>query len=189
MQKYIYHGVPIEMIGDKLIPLNSLGKTYPHLYERYSKKYFNHPERAKLLKRQVPKLNCLWNDVLHFLPLHPNHVYEAITRLGIKTKEELQFYKIPIQNLKHNKNAIYLYSKEKYRGPAEDINEDEINIIDVEDYTEMKGMPSATIEYYTIEKEKGNPFGLYPFIPHLLSLGEVEINGVEIIKWNKPNKE
>ena len=133
MQKYIYHGVPKEMIGDKLIPLNSLGKTYPHLYERYLKKYFNHPERPKLLKRQVPKLNCLWNDVLHFLALHPNHVYEVITSLGIKTKEELQFYKIPIQILKNNKNAIYLYSKENYRGPAEAIIEDEINIIDIED--------------------------------------------------------
>ena len=186
MQKYIYHAVPNEMTGDKLIPLNSLGKIYPHLYQEYSKKYFNHPERPQLLKRQVPKLNCLWNDVIHFLPLHPNHVYEAIKSLGIKTKEELQFYKIPIQNLKHNKNAIYLYSKENYRGPAEDIKETEINIIDIGEYTEMKKIPTATIEYYTIEKEKGNPFGLYPFIPHLLSLGEVEINGVEIIMWSNP---
>lgn len=174
------------MIGDKLIPLNSLGKAYPHLYERYSKKYFNHPERPKLLKRHVPKLNCLWNDVLHFLPLHPYNIYEAITRLGIKTKEDLLFYKIPIQKLKNNKNAIYLYSKENYRGPTEDINEDEIRMIDIVDYIEMKEIPSATIEYYTIEKEKGNQFGLFPFIPHLLCLGEVDVNGVEIIKWNKP---
>ena len=69
---------------------------------------------------------------------------------------------------------------------AEDINEDEINIIDNVDYTEMKEIPSDTIEYYTIEKEKGTQFGLYPYIPHLLSLGEVDINGVEIIMWNKP---
>ncbi|MGE7094268.1 hypothetical protein ACQKII_23125 [Lysinibacillus sp. NPDC048646] len=73
---------------------------------------------------------------------------------------------MPIQHLKHNKNAIYLYSKENYKGPAEDINEVEINIIDIENYIEMKEIPSATIEYYTMEKEKGNPFGLFPFIPH-----------------------
>lgn len=122
----------------------------------------------------------------HFLPLYPNHIYEAITNLGIKVKEEVQFYKIPIQSLENNENAIYLYSKENYRGPEDAVIEDEIKVIDIEDYTEMKEIPSATIDYYTVEKEKGNRFGLYPYIPHLLSHGEVDINGVEIIMWNKP---
>jgi hypothetical protein len=37
MPEYIYHTVPKEMIGDKLISLNALGKIYPHLYEKYTK--------------------------------------------------------------------------------------------------------------------------------------------------------
>ncbi|MBT2618682.1 MULTISPECIES: group-specific protein [unclassified Bacillus (in: firmicutes)] len=184
MQEYIYHMVPKEMIGDKLIPLNALGKISPHLYEKYTKKYFDHPERPKLLKKQIPKLNCLWNDVLHFIPLHPYYVYEALTSLGIKTKEEQQFLKIPIEKLTNNTNAIYLYTKEKYKGPAEEIEEDEIKLLNIETYKELKEIPSASIEYYKIENEKGNRIGLFPYIPHLLSLGEVEINDVEIVSWN-----
>ncbi|MFJ7667392.1 group-specific protein [Lysinibacillus sp. NPDC097195] len=186
MGNFIYHMVPQEMIGNMLIPLNSLKQAYPHLYEKYSMKYYNHPERANLLKRQVPKLNCLWNDVLHFLPIHPYSIYETITSLGIEPKANLQFYKIPIQNLKFNYNAMYLYSKENYRGPSEEINQDEIRIIDIDDYKEITELPLATIEYYRTEKEQGSDFGLFPFIPHLLSHGEVAIQGVEIIQWNKP---
>lgn len=186
MGNFIYHMVPQEMLGDKLLPLNSLKQAYPHLYDRYTKKYFNDPQRTKLLQRQVPKLNCLWNDVLHFLPLHPYFIYKAITSLGIETKVNVPFYKIPIQNIKNNNNAIYLYSKENYRGPAEYINEVEIRTIEMDEYKEMTEIPLATIEYYTIEKEKGKEFGLFPFIPHLLSQGEVAVNNVEIIQWSKP---
>lgn len=184
MQEFIYHMVPADMRGDKLISLNSLETAHPELYEKYSKKYFDHPERLKLLRRQIPKLNCLWNDVIHFSPLHPYHVYNALTELGIQIKEELKFYRVPIQNLKNNKNAIYMYSKETYRGPNNDIDEDDINFININDYKEMKEIPSVTVEYYKDEKEKGNKFGLFAFIPHLLTYGEVDIKDAEIITWN-----
>ncbi len=185
MQQYVYHMVPSEMKGDKLIPLNSLKNTYAQLYEKYTEKYFDHPERPRLLRKQVPKLNCLWNDVLHFLPLHPHFVYKALTSLEIKTKDKQFFYKIPIEKLKNNKNVIYLYSQERYRGPADPIDENEIELLAIEDYKELTGLPSATVEYYKSESRKGNRFGLFPYIPHVLSIGDVEINDVEIITWDE----
>ncbi|AND43220.1 MAG: group-specific protein [Bacillota bacterium] len=185
MQSFVYHMVPREIKGDRLIPLNSLKEAHPNLYNEYSKKYFDQPERTELLTRQIPKLNCLWNDVLHFLPLHPYYVYEALTSLGIKTKENQLFFKIPIEKLKNNKNAYYFYTKEKYRGPAEDIEEDEIKLLDIEDYKEIKGIPRETFEYYKIQNERGNRYGLFPFIPHLFSNGEVEIRNVGLITWNR----
>ncbi|MGM9951612.1 MAG: group-specific protein [Lysinibacillus sp.] len=187
MQQYVYHMVPAEMIGDKLIPLNALGKVHPHLYEKYSEKYFDHPERRKLLEKRVPKLNCLWNDVLHFLPLHPHHVYKALKSLDINAKTELPFFKIPIERLKTNKNALYRYSKETYRGPAADLLAEEILLLDTVDYQETAAIPPETVEYFAAEKDKGRPFGMFHFIPHVLSLGEVDIRGVEIITWNRPN--
>lgn len=185
MQQYVYHMVPAEMKGEKLIPLNSLAKIHPHLYEKYTKKYFDHPERSKLLKKQVPKLDCLWNDVLHFLPLHPHHVYKALKSLDINAKTELPFFKIPVERLQANQNVLYRYSKETYRGPAADILEEEILLLDMEDYREMTAIPPETVEYFAAEKDKGRPFGMFHFIPHLLSLGEVDVSGVEIITWNK----
>lgn len=185
MQGFIYHMVPNQMVGDKLIPLNSLKTTHPDLYEKYTEKYLNHPERSKLLQRSIPKLNCLWNDVIHFLPLHPYFVFNALSNLGIKTKENVTFYKIPIELLAHNKNAIYLYSKEKYKGPSASIVDEEIEFLNINAYQELKEIPTDTLNYYKTENEKGNKFGLFPFIPHILSLGEVEVKDSEIVAWNR----
>lgn len=63
---YVYHMVPKEMKRELLISLNEIKLLHPELYETYSKKYFNHPERASLLLKSIPKLNCLWNDVIFF---------------------------------------------------------------------------------------------------------------------------
>ena len=189
MQQFVYHMVPAEMIGEKLIPLNTLKGIHPHLYEKYTEKYFNHPERPKLLIQQVPKLDCLWNDMLHFLPLHPHHVYKALKSLNINVKTKLPFYKIPIERLQENQNAIYLYSKDTFKGPAADLLAEEIRLLNIEDYREMTQIPSETVEYFSLEKDKGRPFGMFHFIPHFLSLGEVDIQGIDIITWDTSNDE
>ncbi|MFL0507073.1 group-specific protein [Ureibacillus sp. 179-F W5.1 NHS] len=185
MSQYVYHMVPKDMQGDRLIPLNVLGTTYPHLYEQYTKKYFDHPDRPNLLKRQVPKLHCLWNDVLHFLPMHPFHVYDALTKLEIKKKENLLFFKIPVERLQPNQNALYLYSKENFKGPAEEFDEQDFLLLDIAEYKEMRKIPSETVEYYNAGKKNGKPFGMFHFIPHVLSLGEIDVTNVEIISWNQ----
>ena len=113
---YVYHMVPKDMKGEVLISLNEIKSNYPELYKIYSKKYLNHPERESLLLRSIPKLNCLWNDVIFLLPLHPYYVYEALQSLGVSIKKDLMFYEIPTERLIGNKNAVYFYNKENYKG-------------------------------------------------------------------------
>lgn len=187
MQSYVYHMVPREMVGQELMPLNRLGAMYPDLYERYAKKYFDHPERPKLLMKEIPQLNCLWNDVVHFLPIHPSHLYKALTELDIETKENLMFYQIPIQKLAANQNAMYLYSKERYNGPAGAIAAEDIILLSLHDYRELEQLPAATIDYFQTEKGKGKNFGLFAYVPHLFSLGNVNVDDAEIISWNPHN--
>ncbi|EFV74075.1 hypothetical protein MKY20_24540 [Cytobacillus sp. FSL W8-0315] len=57
--------------------------------------------------------------------------------------------------------------------------------MEIEIYNELKGIPRETFEYYKIQNERGNRFGLFPFIPHLFSIGDVEIKNVETITWNQ----
>jgi len=175
--------VPKRMIGAKLIPLNKLKTKQEKLYNEYAKKYYDHPERVKLLERRIPKLNCLCNDVNHFLPLHPSHVYNALKEIGINVKDDIKFYKIPVLNLEYNKNAIYLYNKDNYNGPAAEMQSEEIHLIDIKEYEELPSIPPDTINYYKEEHRKGNRFGMFPFIPHILSLGEVKVSNAEIIGW------
>ncbi len=172
------------MKGDELLPLNQLKTVHEKLYNEYAKKYYDHPRRAKLLERTIPQLGCLWNDVIHFLPLHPSQVYNALQELGISVKER-NFYKIPITNLILNKNVIYTYKKEKYQGPEAEMKGETIQLLDITKYKEVPSIPFDTIQYYEEEHRKGNHFGMFQYIPHILSLGKVNVSNAEVINWSK----
>lgn len=47
------------MLGEKLVRLNQIKEIDVQLYEKYTDKYNNSPDRKLLLERKVPKLNCL----------------------------------------------------------------------------------------------------------------------------------
>ncbi|PGS46517.1 group-specific protein [Bacillus sp. AFS041924] len=180
--------VPRNMSGETLMSLNIIKVMDSELYKQYAKKYYDHPERPKLLEKEIPKLNCLWNDVIHLLPLHPNLVYDALRIVGVKVKTDLMFYKIPTKNLVNNKNVVYLCSKENYIGPAAKINSEDVHFIDIEEYEEMTELPIDTRNYYEEENMKGNKFGMFQFIPHILSLGEVSVLNAEVINWSESYK-
>ena len=148
---YVYHMVSKQMTLEVLISLNEIKLMHPELYKTYSIKYFDHPERESLLLKSIPKLNCLWNDVIFLLPLHPYYVYEALHSLGVSIKKDLMFYEIPTERLMKNKNAVYFYNKENYKGPATDIPDEEIEIIDMISYQECSALPSDTLAYFTEE--------------------------------------
>ena len=181
---YVYHMVPKEMKGEVLTSLNEMKLIYPELYKTYSKKYFNHPERESLLLRSIPKLDCLWNDVIFLLPLHPYYVYKALHSLGVSIREDLMFYEIPTERLIDNQNAVYFYNKKNYKGPAANIPDEEIQIIDITTYRECVALPSDTLAYFTDEHKKGVNFGMFAHIPHILSLGNINIKDVNKINWS-----
>lgn len=181
---YVYHMIPKKMTGEVLISLNDIKLIHPELYKTYSKKYSDHPERLSLLLKSIPKLNCLWNDVIFLLPLHPYYVYEALHSLGVSIKKDLMFYEIPTERLMKNKNAVYFYNKENYIGPASDIPEEEIQVIDIISYPECSALPSDALAYFTEEHKKGVNFGMFAHIPHILSLGNINIKGVNMINWS-----
>lgn len=172
------------MTGKELYPLHQLKTMNENLYSHYVKKYQNHPRRAKLLDRKIPRLNVLWNDVVHFLPPHPSKVYEALTSVGAAAPKDLYFYKIPIENLKANQNVIYTYDQTLYQGPDAEIHREMIQPLDIQTYQELDRIPPETVEYFKEEHQKGNKFGMFHFIPHVLSHGIVSISNAEKVNWS-----
>lgn len=71
----LYHMKPFDMRGDVLYPLNAMKDIYPDIYEKQIAKYDDHPSRKKLPLRRIPKLDCLWNDVIQCAPVHPHLIY------------------------------------------------------------------------------------------------------------------
>ncbi|WP_419959741.1 hypothetical protein [Psychrobacillus sp. BM2] len=45
-------------------------------------------------------------------------------------------------------------------------------------------MPLDTLAYFTEEHKKGVNFGMFAYIPHILSLGNIDVKDVNIINWS-----
>lgn len=76
---YAYHRVPPNLRGTTLYPLNQLWAIYPDIAEAQLAKYAG---RAHALTRTIPPLDCLWNDVLMFSPVHPAALKAAMLEAG-----------------------------------------------------------------------------------------------------------
>lgn len=185
---FVYHMVPKNMSGNYLMPLNRLKDLDENLYAQYNSKYDDHPDRAFLMERKIPVLNCLWNDAVHFSTLHPHLIYKELKKLDLNLKNDLKFYKIPIDDLEGNDNVLYHYDKKYYDGPESPIAIENIELLEIDDYVELSRVPEDTLQYFHEEIKNDNRMGMFHFVPHVLSKGKVPVTGAEVITWNEPVK-
>jgi len=173
--QYVYHGLPEQMIGNELIPLNQMHRGHPELRDKYLEKYKG---REEILERKIPLLDCLWNDVVQFLPVHPRKVFELQKKLGIIPEvPAYKFFEIDLSLLDPRKTVVFFKD-----APGEE-NAIVKWLSDV-DFTSTQEIPPATIAYYKTLVGTGElPFN-YQFIPHIVHRGSVEITGAEIITIN-----
>lgn len=169
---YIYHGVPENMIGDTLTPLTQMHSVNPTLEQIYLEKYKG---REEILDRRVPLLNCLWNDVLQFLPMHPRKVFELQLELGIiSSVPPNKFYEIDPSELDPAKTAVFFKDK-----PGDETVT--VKWLKDVDLSLIQDIPQATKNYYTSVIGTGElPFN-YQFIPHILYKGTVTVSESQII--------
>lgn len=168
-----YHGVPEDLEDTKLLPLTELHKIRPDLYAQYAEKYKDRPE---IMARKVPLLDCLWNDVVQLLPLHPQKVFELQVKLGlIPEVPPYRFFEIDSEQLELDRAVVFF----KTAAGEENTEFKWLRDIDVED---LKQIPQATKEYYQSLVGSGElPFN-YQFIPHILYKGKIDISDAEIIE-------
>ena len=172
MKYYFYHGVPENMIGTKLVPLNEMESVDGKLKTEYSKKYKG---REEIMQRRIPLLNCLWNDVVQFLPLHPKKIFEIQKSLGLISEiPDYSYYEIESSYFDPTKTAIYF----KY-APGEENSETkwlkDVNLADIQE------VPQATIDYYKSLVATGEmPFN-YQFVPHVVHRGKIDISDCRIV--------
>lgn len=169
---YIYHGVPERMEGRELIPLNRMKDANPELYAAYAKKYEG---REEVMERRIPLLDCLWNDVTQFLPLHPAKVFQLQKELGlIKAIPPIQFYEIDLQSLDSAKTVVYFKS-----APGDE--NIEVKWLSNVDFKSLQDVPPATKAYYETLVGTGElPFN-YQFVPHVLTMDIVDVSRARVI--------
>ncbi|GCE51024.1 hypothetical protein EI42_04992 [Thermosporothrix hazakensis] len=179
----IYHCCSPALQGDTLYPLNMLKELYPALYDREIQKYNDTPARKKLPSLRIPRLNCLWNDVIFCLPLHPYYIYHELQYRSIPVSPDKAFLRIPLEYIRDLPTAIYYDSI----GPSpETILEEKVEWLDHSNYRELSTVPQQTLDWYDLLVQRKLQRGFFSGIPHILVKGAIPIQGLQVISWSDP---
>lgn len=169
---HFYHGIPEDMKGSELIPLNKMLKVDADLREKYLEKYKG---REEILERKIPLLDCLWNDVVQLLPLHPRQLFELQKELGLITEiPDYKYFEIDPTTLDPMQTVIYFKT-----APGEE----HVSVKWLKDVNldELQGIPEATRNYYESMIGTGEPVFNYQFVPHIIYKGTVDVSSSKAI--------
>lgn len=173
--------VPKNLTGDTLYPLNKLKIYFPDIYQTQVQKYLG---REKLMQYQLPLLNCLWNDVLHFSPIHPSQIRNAFLNAGLNWQPRQWF-------IVNSQNSIFLQSQAiifvnnppletpqwgEFKFTATDF----IPFSD-ERLNSLTTIPIATVNYLKLAKQIGEQPFIFRHVSHILYKGSINVCDLEII--------
>jgi hypothetical protein len=181
--QYIYHLVPRDMQGNTLYPLNELKSRWPDVYARAIAKYDEHPGRKLLPQRVIPKLGCLWNDVVQCAGLHPKLLYQALTERGLTVSSNLHFYQIPVERLDGKPLVVFYSDPPDGRDVGAPLDDSEIDLLTVHEYREQTMLTARTLAWFDHLAAVGKVFGLFVGVPHILVQGSIDVHGVQVITW------
>lgn len=171
--EYLYHRVPNNLVGSILYSLNQLKEMYPDIYNEHVKKYEG---REKLLKVEVPTLNCLWNDVLHFTAVAPADLKANLARADT-VLASVAWFKVPVSLIEGERSIVFIYRRDHSLIP----NFKEYEKFDVDRMDIYRKVPEETIEYYKEMKIKGKRPLLFHLVPHILYKGTIDTKELEIV--------
>ena len=174
----LYHIVPPRVEGDTLMPLSSLKTAFPALYDLHAAKYVG---REELMAQKIPILDCLWNDVLQFSPVHPEQIRDTLKEIGFGWQTMLAFEIDPKQFGINETNAVTFKHLPRQFGDFTMKDEE------FERFTEqsLKGhadLPFATKAHFKEAKETSNRPFLFLWVPHVLYRGTVRVDTLKIIE-------
>lgn len=171
--EYIYHRVPKNMVGTILYPLNIIKGMYPDIYAEHIKKYEG---REELLIVEIPPLQCLWNDVLHFTAVAPKNLKENLAKAEIELSS-VPWFKIPVSLIEGEKSIAFTYRRDISTIP----NFKEYEPFDPKRMEIYRTVPKETIKYYEEKKRQNQRPLLFHLVPHILFKGQIETKGLEIV--------
>lgn len=170
---YFYHGVPPDFEGRELMSLTKLHQHRPDLYAKYLEKY---KDREEILERQIPLLNCLWNDVIQLLPINPLPLFELQQELGIITEiPDYSYFQIDSDLLDESDAVVYFKS-----APGEEnITVEWLRNVNLD---ELQSIPEATQRYYESMVGTGEPVFNYQFVPHIIYKGTIDVSNLQKVE-------
>jgi len=172
---FLYHRKRADMQGNILYPLNTLKDIHPELFNELVRKYGG---REWILTGKIPKLDCLWNDVIHMTAVSPFDIRDALLEAGHELKN-FKWFKIPVESLDPKNLIVYLY-KEKMVG-KKTIDPSEFEDFDMNKMEEYGEIGDGTKKYFKEKIQNNEDPMMFHMIPHILYKGTIDISNIELI--------
>ena len=174
---YLYHRVPPDLKGHILYPLNQLKNVHPSLYVTKVGSYQN---RKAVMQARLPILDCLWNDVIHFSPVHPSKIQQALAEVGFSRKQRHYFEIDPLQKGFNPTNAV-IFLHQRVNLDKFQLHEADFRVFNDAELSSLGEIP-ATLAYYREMFAQGKRALTYLHVPHILYQGRLDIRNVKVIE-------
>jgi hypothetical protein len=166
---YLYHVLPDQMHGNILYPLHDMRARFPDVFAKEAKKYEG---REQLMNKQIPPLDCLWNDVLHCSPFPIEEIVAALHESGFPVACP-KYCRFEIDALDPKKLAVFFAKPYK--------REQECCLFEAFDWSDHQHVSEETKQYYRSCKEKQIAPLWFMGVPHVLYQGALCLDDGEII--------
>ena len=193
---FVYHGVPRDMVGEVIYPLNRLRQIDERLYEVQASKYAG---RETVLDFRIPGLGVKFNDAVHCAAIHPHHLYRARVAAGFEVPPRPEApaamtglaFEIPLERIVEHPVVWYSCRTLWINGaPNEDVPvvppADEFERFDPPRYRPLSAATEAHLEYLRRLKLRGERGLMFVHIPHVLVAGPIDVSGLRIVAWDEP---
>ncbi|WP_299747310.1 hypothetical protein [uncultured Tateyamaria sp.] len=174
----VYHLHPSELRGDALVPLSTLERTQPDLYERAIAKYRN---RMGSLRRPLPELGCLWVDCVQFSTVHPEDLRDAMIAAGFGWPARgRQFLVFDAARLEASATSIWLH---RDTSPREDMAAAMTDIVpfSTDRLHDLRAVANGTRAYLAEMAQLERRPLLFVGVPHILHRGPVSLAGSRLL--------
>lgn len=188
----VWHGVPQDMVGERLLPLGQLRAVDAAIYEVQRAKYAG---REQVLDYQLPLLGCGFLDTIHCSPVHPHWIYQARRDAGFdvparsKTGWGIGFaFEIPLDRILVNPTLWYEWRTPWVNGyPDEDVPmappSEEFELFDPLRYSPLADVPDLHRSYLTRMSQRNRRPLTFVHIPHVLVAGPIDVRGCRVVRW------
>ncbi len=139
----------------------------------------------------IPKLDCRWNDVLHFTIIHPHDIYKELIEAGYELGKPVIFFEVPLERLASSPRAVYhtpspILEERSFsvanQAPDLVIDPNMVQLPGEIDFT-YPTFPAHTKAYFQFERQHGRSPLLFNGLPHFLLQASLETSGLPTIDW------
>jgi len=171
----LFHTVPDQLIGTVLYPLNELALVDRTAWERERAKYEG---REHVLGVRVPPLECLWNDVLHLSPVHPEDIAAELRAVGLEPLRR-RFFELDAVALDPARTVVFANRRAR---SANGIDDSEWLPFEPEALPALAGFDEASRRYYReCAAARRRPL-LWGCLPHVLHRGALDVRGLPVVE-------